>query len=445
VEDDSAIRFGIARRLVSSGFEVDEAESLADARMRYRAVGPQAVVTDYCLPDGDALELITELRGIQPSLPIFVLTGFGSIELAVRAVKAGADDFLTKPVDLDGLVSHVQSACSRTAASASGPRRALPRFGQSPRMLALEDEIARLKDARCSILVLGETGTGKTMLARRLHEASQRRDQPFVDLNCAGLAPDLVESELFGHERGAFTSAHAAKPGVFELADGGTLFLDEIGDIGPGVQPRVLKAIEEKRFRRIGAVRERNVDVRVIAATHRDLRESVRAGAFRADLYYRLATVTITIPPLRERPTDIPFLARDLLRSIAGKMGREVPELGSDAEAALAAHAWPGNIRELKNVLERALHFADAVDVLHAGDLRIDDPRAEDPISHSTTLDDLERAHIERALAAHGSVTEAARSLGISRSSLYLKLKAYGVQPPRGSVPRIKLGDGRGS
>ena len=265
---------------------------------------------------------------------------------------------------------------------------------------------------------------------------------PFVDLNCAGLARDLVESELFGHERGAFTSAHAAKRGMFDQADGGTLFLDEIGDIDAAVQPKLLKAIEEKRFRPLGGARERSVDVRIVAATHCDLREAARANRFRSDLYYRLSTVTIALPSLRQRRDEIPSLAHDILAALSEKIGRSQPDLAPDAQAALLSHSWPGNVRELKNVLERALHFARG-DVLFADDLLIEEPGAGDP--QSSTLRDFEREHIEHALAIHGSVGEAARSLGISRSSMYLKVKAYGLVPPRGSVPRMKVGGQGGS
>jgi DNA-binding NtrC family response regulator len=361
----------------------------------------------------------------------------------VRAVKTGARNFLTKPIDLEQLVAEIRDACDALSAAASGTHTAVPRHGRSATMAALYDEVTRLKDARCSILILGETGTGKTMLARWLHDESQRRASPFVDLNCAGLAPDLVESELFGHERGAFTSAHAAKPGVFELADGGTLFLDEIGDIAPAVQPKVLKAIEEKRFRRMGSLKERSVDVRVIAATHRDLHAAVRQGTFRADLYYRLSTVRLTVPALRERRSEIPILARELLASLALKLDRDAPVLTLEAEERLMGYPWPGNVRELKNVLERALHFVGpACSEVQASDLALDASGIVELAPRSSTLQELEREQIERAVASHGRVSEAARSLGISRSSLYLKLKAYGIQPSRGYAPRTKVADG---
>ena len=443
IEDEGAIRFGVARHLERSGFEVAEAETCASARGRFRSFDPEAVVTDYHLPDGEALDLIADFRREKPTVPILVFTGYGTIELAVRAVKTGADNLFTKPVDLDKLVEELRRACAAPAAR-TGPSvvHAKPRERGSN---ALEREIERLRDVDCSLLVLGETGTGKTRLARRLHDESARRSAPFIDLNCAGLTRELVESELFGHERGAFTSAHASKPGMFELADGGTLFLDEIGDIDVAVQPKVLKAIEEKRFRRMGGTREVVVDVRVVAATHRDLREAVRANAFRADLYYRLSTVTLTLPPLRERCHEVVPLAHELLSALASRLGRATPVLSPDAETTLTLHSWPGNVRELKNVLERAIHLTRG-DVLEASDLRVEDAALEDGSLPSATLRDAERALIERAIALHGNVGEAARSLGISRSSMYMKVKALGITPPaRGSSPKIKAAPRGGS
>jgi DNA-binding NtrC family response regulator len=444
VEDDKAIRFGVARHLERNGFSVAEAANCESARERFRDFDPEAIVTDFRLPDGEALELISDFRREKPALRIVVFTGYGTIELAVRAMRTGAYDVLTKPVDLGLLVDDLRKGDDAPTSPASGPHRAAAPVASQARMSAFADEVERLKDADCSVLVLGETGTGKTVLVRALHEASRRRGKPFVDLNCAGLARELVESELFGHERGAFTSAHTAKAGMFELADGGTLFLDEIGDIDLAVQPKVLKAIEEKRFRRIGAAREQSVDVRIVAATHRDLREAARNNQFRADLYYRLSAVTITIPALRERRAEIPALARDLLFSLASKMGRAVPELDAEAESLLVSHSWPGNIRELKNVLERALHFTSS-DVLSASDLLVDGPPAAESVASSSTLREIERAHIEQAMALHGHVGDAARSLGISRSSMYLKLKAYGLVPTRPAAPRLKAGGGRGA
>jgi DNA-binding NtrC family response regulator len=442
VEDDATIRFAVSRHLERNGFRVVQAESCSQARERFRECLPQAVLTDFRLPDGEALDLIADFRRDQPFVPIVVLTGYGSIELAVLAVKNGAHNFLTKPVDMDKLVAELRNACGTSRRAKSGRRvsTVIFRDGQAR---TLDREIERLKDVDCSLLILGETGTGKTVLARRIHEASKRRDKAFVDLNCAGLARDLVEAELFGHERGAFTSAHMAKPGMFELADHGTLFLDEIGDVDLAVQPKLLKVIEEKRFRRMGGVREHNVDVRIIAATHRDLREAVRAGAFRADLYYRLGTIAITLPALRDRRDEIPAVARELVDAVARKLHRPSPELSPEAVDALMDHDWPGNVRELKNVLERAVHLSPSR-TLEVDDLRIDAATgAGDSTPSSRTLREVERVQIEQALAAHGHVGEAARSLGISRSSMYQKVKDYGLLPTsRSSAPKLKVGTG---
>jgi hypothetical protein len=238
-------------------------------------------------------------------------------------VKHGADNLFTKPVDLDKLVDELRRATEPATPTPSPSRSSVVLAG--PRRDALLENVEQLRDVDCTLLIHGETGTGKTMLARRLHEESRRRDKPFVELNCAGLARDLLESELFGHERGAFTSAHAAKAGMFELADGGTLFLDEIGDIDPAAQPKVLKAIDEKRFRRMGSVNERKVDVRIIAATHKNLRDAIRDKTFRADLYYRLNTMTFTLRPLRERRAELESIARELLASLAAQIGRPIP------------------------------------------------------------------------------------------------------------------------
>jgi len=444
VEDDPALRFSVGRYLMRQGFEVVEAGTCATARELFASFQPEIVVTDYRLPDGEALELITTFRLEKPELPIVVCTGYGTIELAVNAMRTGACNLFTKPVDLDLLVEEIRRALEpRPAPLESGTMRVAPRRSASRSMAAIHEDVRRLKDVDCPIVIQGETGTGKTMLARSIHDTSRRARKPFIELNCAGLARDLLESELFGHERGAFTSAHATKPGMLDLADGGTLFLDEIGDIDLAVQAKMLKAIEEKRFRRMGGAQERSVDVRILAATHRDLRAAVRANQFRSDLYYRLSTVTVTMPSLRDRRADIPALAADLLVTITAKIGRNAPTLSPDAEDALAAHSWPGNIRELRNVLERAVHLAPT-DVIFATDLRVEESLRSDPPPKASTLWEVEREHVARALDVHGHVGEAAKSLGISRSSMYLKLKEYGIAPSRRSAPRINVKTGKG-
>ncbi len=304
---------------------------------------------------------------------------------------------------------------------------------RSPVMRDLLREVDGLGEAECPMLILGETGTGKSVLARRLHELSSRVEGPFVDVNCAGFSRELVESELFGHERGAFTGAHTAKQGLFEAAHGGTLLLDEIGDIDIQVQPRVLKVLEERRFRRIGDVRERQSDVRLIAATHRDLLQAVAAKEFRADLFYRISVVTITVPPLRERSEDLLTIAANMLF----EMGAPGVALAHSAEDKLLSHRWPGNLRELRNVLQRALLLSRGRDAIGADAIRVDSPvRASFPgpvsIAPTTrTLEDAERGHIVAALLnAGGRVARAARYLGVPRSTLYHKIKAHGIALP---------------
>jgi DNA-binding NtrC family response regulator len=299
--------------------------------------------------------------------------------------------------------------------------------GAAVRELARVAERVAASDA--NVLIIGETGTGKGVLAHWLHDRGSRADDPFVDLNCGGLAMELLDSELFGHEKGAFTSAVKDKPGLLEVADRGTVFLDEIGDMALPVQAKLLKVLDEKRFRRVGAVRDRTVDVRLIAATHQDMAARVRSGGFRQDLYFRINTIQLAIPPLRERAEDIGPLARSLLQRLVGDLGRPPTTLDTAAERALVAYAWPGNVRELRNVLERALLLSDAT-VLTVGDLRFEGGTASMAAAAEAalTLRDAEVQHIEHALrAARGQVPAAASRLGVPRSSLYQKLKTYGI------------------
>lgn len=450
VEDDAIVRFGISGVLTELGFHVLEADS-CEAAIRAFGRGVDVVITDLRLPDGDAMALMPKLRAIDPSVAIFIITGYGTIDLAVRAVKQGAEDFLTKPVNVKALGDFVRSAVERRQRDRSGVRpKYRPSANFEPRSSAMkrvEEEVEKLHDADCSVLLLGETGTGKSVLARRIHSIGRRGSGPFVDINCAGLSKEFVETELFGHERGAFTGAHASKQGLFETANGGTLFLDEIGDVDLQVQPKLLKALEEKRFRRMGDVKERSVDVRLIAATHHDLLGAVARSAFRADLYYRISTVSIILPSLRDRREDLVPLAYHVL----GDLGAKEAELAVDAKQALLDHAWPGNLRELKNVLERALLLRSG-NVIRADDLRFDGPPSErrtvtavDAPPHGPevmprTLSDVNREHIKNALIAErGRVEAAARRLGIPRSTLYQRIREYGLQPSSfrgGAMPR---------
>jgi DNA-binding NtrC family response regulator len=439
VEDEQVVRFGIRDFLESRGFGVQEAVSLEQARASFQRERPDAVVIDYSLPDGNALDLLPEIHGVDPQLPVVVLTGHGSIDLAVRAIKEGAENFLTKPVELPVLAVVLERALenqrNRRRQAARQSRRAReevdPFVGTSAAVVELAREAAMALRSEGPILIQGETGSGKGVLARWLHEHGARRDEPFVDLNCAGLSRDFLESELFGHSRGAFTGAVNEKKGLFEVAHRGTLFLDEMGDLDPAVQPKVLKVIEDKRFRRLGEVADRQVDVFLIAATNQELANMVRDGRFRSDLFFRINTIPLAVPPLRERREDIAPLALRLLEQLGRDLGRPRARLSPGALEALRAYSWPGNVRELRNVLERAVLRAEEREI-HPSDFRFAPVLAESAATGGQTLAELERQQIEKVLGEErGRVANAAQRLGIPRSTLYQKLKELRVDLSR--------------
>lgn len=439
VDDEAGIRQGLRRFLQAKGFAVEEAETCRAAEEAYRRLPPDAAVLDHRLPDGSGLDLVPRLKELAPSAPLIVLTAHGSIELAVRAIQDGADQFLTKPVDLPALLvileRTLENQRNRQQQMAGRSRQARDRLdpflGSSRAIRRLADETRRILASESAVLIEGETGTGKGVLARWLHQNGPRADEAFVDLNCAGLSRELLETELFGHERGAFTGATAAKVGLLEVAHRGTVFLDEIGDMELPVQAKLLTVLEEKRFRRLGDVRDRHVDIRLIAATHHDLGRLVEEGRFRRDLFFRVSTIPLTVPPLRDRLADVPVLVRRLLDGVAAEMGRAGATLSQDALKALEQYHWPGNLRELRNVLERALLVSEG-GVIGAQDLRFA-AKLGAPVEGSVlSLEQLERKGIEKALQAeNGHVDRAARRLGIPRSSLYKKLKRYGLAASR--------------
>ncbi|HEJ1606962.1 sigma-54-dependent transcriptional regulator [Pseudomonas aeruginosa] len=436
VDDEDSIRFGMRGFLESRGYGVVDADSCQRARELFQASPPDVAVIDYRLHDGSALDLLRDFRRIEPDVPVIVLTAYGSIDLAVQAIKEGAEQFLTKPIEMPALHAILKRLLDnrrlqrqqRIVVTREQRERIDPLFGESPAIRALAEQVDKVMGSDSPILILGETGTGKSLLAKWLHLHGPRADEPFVDLNCAGLSPDFLETELFGHEKGAFTGATASKPGILEIADGGTVFLDEIGDVDPRVQPKLLKVLEEQRFRRLGAVREREVDIRLIAATHQDLAGKVKERTFRSDLYFRISSIPLSMPALRERKEDIPALARTLLARLADAPGRSV-RLGEDAEQALCGYAWPGNIRELRNVLERAVLLRNG-DTIARRDLRFESTPLQDVQVGDTglTLQQVERQHIERVLReVGGKVEQAALRLGIPRSTLYQKIKVHGI------------------
>src|SRR4029078_3265807 len=405
VDDESGVRFGIRDFLEQHGYEIEEAESCHDAQNLFRNSRPDIVIADYMMPDGTALDLLPKLREIDAGIPLLVLTAHGSIHLGVRAIKEGAEQFLTKPLELPTLLVILQRLLQKQRnyqkQLASKSRQVLqtvdPFIGTSPAIRALADQARKILSSESPILIRGETGSGKGVLARWLHENSPRADEAFVDLNCAGLSREPLETELFGHEKGAFTSAIASKQGLFEVAHRGTIFLDEVGDVDLQIQPKLLKVLEEKRFRRVGDVRDRQVDVRLIAATHQDMGQLVREKRFRDDLYFRIRTIPLSCPALRERVEDIPTMAQYLLEKLSADLGRGEIILDDGCMKALQAYSWPGNVRELRNVIERAVLLSEQRSIglkdLHFdGHANVGAPFLDSRL----TLVELEKQHIER-------------------------------------------------
>jgi DNA-binding NtrC family response regulator len=445
IEDDPVIRFAVRDFMEANGYAVSEAASAAEGERIFERERPTVVVTDYKLPDATALDLLPRLRATSATTPIIVLTGHGSVELAVQAMREGADDFLTKPVSLPTLLVVIERAMERQRERQQRLARQVrrerspidPFIGTSAAIQRLRDQAMRVAETDRPVLLFGETGSGKGVLTRWMHEHGPRRDEPIVDLNCASLPRELLESELFGYERGAFTGAVNTKLGLVELANRGTLFLDEIGDMELSLQPKLLKVVEDQVFRRVGAVKDRQVNVRLVAATHQDLPALVDDGRFRGDLYFRISTLPLQVPPLRERVEDIPLLARRLLDRLTQEIGGSSIQLTTDARRALEAHPWPGNIREMRNVLERAVLLGSRTDV-RAADLSFDSrgrpmgaPAGE---SDTLTLEEVQRRHIIRALElANGRVDQAAARLGVPRSTLYQRLKAMQIVAGRPS------------
>ena len=437
VDDEEDVRLPLRRFLIGKGYTVLEAGGLGSAREVLRGQSVDAAVVDFSLADGDGLDVLRSLKAQDASLPVVLLTGHGTIDLAVTAIKEGAEQFFTKPVELPALLVVIERALDNRrmrqvslAGKSSQARQAVdPFFGESPAMRKLAAEATRVVASPLPVLIQGETGSGKGVLARWVHQNGPRADEPFVDLNCAGLSRELLESELFGHEKGAFTGAVAAKPGLLEMANKGTVFLDEIGDIDLQVQAKLLKVVEDLRFRRLGDVRDRVVDVRLVAATHRDLARLVQEQKFREDLYYRISALPLVVPALRDRGQDVVLLARRLVQRISAEMGRPGMRLSAAAEQALGSRSWPGNVRQLRNVLERAALLSDH-STLEPADL------GEGPAPAAVgstpgprmTLAEAERLHIEAVLREErGAVARAAEVLGISRSSLYERIKKHGI------------------
>ncbi len=458
-DDEPGIRRTLSQVLADEGYHV---ETVPDGRSALeRLADPAApalalLFLDVWLPDIDGLAVLDQVRERGHELPVVMISGHGTLETAVQAVKRGAEDFLEKPLSLDRVLLTVERVLERRRLArerdalrqeVASQRARLdeeePLLGSGPAMTRLKEEVRRAGASEARVLITGESGVGKELVARALHAASPRAAGPFVEVNGAAIPDDLIESELFGHVKGSFTGATEDRKGKWELADGGTLFLDEIGDMSPRTQAKILRAIQDNRIARVGATKTIATDVRIVAATNRDLPRMISAGAFREDLYFRLAVVPVRVPTLAERTEDVPVLARHFAARLARRRGRRPPELAPDALAELQRRRWPGNVRELQNVVERALLMCDRP-VVTAADLPPDDlalvrpaaPPAEPDLAPGQTLAEareaFERRILSRVLAEQkGNVSRAAERLGLDRTTLHRKLKALGIEAER--------------
>ena len=448
VEDEDKLRRVIELQLKTSGYDVlqsgtaEEGLKLADQA--------SLILTDLRLPGMDGIELLEALRRQNSRVPVIVMTAFGSVEVAVEAMKGGAVDFLPKPFSLDHMTTVIQRALDVSSLRDENQRLKAEldqRYqfdnivGHGAAMREIFQTIERVAPTRATVLLCGESGVGKDMIARAIHHHSPRKDRPFVKINCTALPENLMESELFGYEKGAFTGANIAKPGKFELADTGTVFLDEIGDVPASIQVKLLRILQEREFERLGSNKTRHIDVRVLAATNVDLRAALEEGTFREDLYYRLNVMPLNIPALRERKEDIPFLAEHFVRKLAPELESRARSISPAAIERLMQYHWPGNVRELENVIERSLVLS-AGDTLAADEIRLDmSPRtrvaapADTFLPDGMTLDEFEQHLIKEALKrANGNKSQAARLLGLTRNALRYRLSQMGLDEPATSA-----------
>ncbi|MBI3932182.1 MAG: sigma-54-dependent Fis family transcriptional regulator [Acidobacteria bacterium] len=450
VEDKDSLRAMLRATMESRGYAVEEAADAYEARRRLQGSRYLVVLTDLRLPAGSGFDVLQAAREADPQASVLVMTAYGTVDEAVRAMKEGAADFLTKPVDTDHLLLLLDRAVERRRLfteyvllkEEQQRRFGLPRvLGEDPAFKEALLAIQRAAATDATVLILGESGTGKELMARTLHQLSARSKGPFVAINCAAIPEALLENELFGHEKGAFTGAHARKAGRAELAHRGTLFLDEIGDLPLSLQAKILRLVQERQFERVGGVQTLTVDLRVVAATNRDLKEAVARKEFRDDLFFRLSVFPVTIPPLRRRRGDIPLLAEASLQRFASDVGRRGLELSEEARRALLDHSWPGNVRELQNCIERAVILCDGDRILpehlRLGGAREDGPTLADVLDLSGTLAEVTRRAAEaaegealrRALReAGGDRGRAAEKLGIGASTLSRRMRALGIE-----------------
>jgi two-component system nitrogen regulation response regulator NtrX len=448
-DDELGVRSSLERLLEFESYRVIQAANGPSALNIVRDRAVDLVLLDIKMPGMDGLEVLSQIHQEHPQLPVVIISGHGTIQTAVEATRLGAFDFIEKPIDADRILLVIRNGLAqrrllRENVSLKAEVRQRTRIvGQHAEMLRILDTVKKVAAANVRVLIMGENGTGKEMIARALHEMSPRAEEPFVEVNCAAIPEELIESELFGHERGSFTGAVARRVGRFEMADGGTLFLDEVGDMSLSAQAKVLRVLQESVFERVGGTETMRVDVRVIAATNKDLLRESRDGRFREDLYYRLNVVPITVPPLRERASDIPLLTEHFLQETARELGQAPKKMSRAAMDALKEYAWPGNVRELKNLIERLVILSSGT-TIEAADLPAlapadgDEKRYFDIESYTGFKDSIEKEYFERKLRLYGhNVSKTARRLGMQRSNLYKKLEKYGIpyKPARDDEP----------
>ena len=436
VDDELSIRESLSGWLRQDGFEVENAADGLAALSMIKETHYDIMLIDVKMPEMDGLTLLKQLKEMEPEIAVVMMTAHGAIQDAVEAMRLGAHDYLLKPFDLEELSLTIDKLVRIQTLSMENlilkDRMAtMTRFenlvGQSPPMLRLFEAIVDVAQSDATVMITGETGTGKELVARAIHAQSPRCYGPFIAINCGAFTEHLLESELFGHEKGAFTDAKFTKKGRLEMADAGTLFLDEIGDISMKMQIDLLRVLETHEFTRVGGTASLKSDFRVIAATHRDLQEAIAQRTFRQDLFYRLNVVNLQVPPLRERQEDISPLAHHFLRRFATETNKKIDSIQAAALEAMRAYAWPGNVRELENAIERAVVVEKGRQIKLA-DLPFTSPRAEEAEMGTLSLEEIERQHIARILAAEGgNISTSARVLGINRTTLYHKIKKYGL------------------
>jgi two-component system, NtrC family, nitrogen regulation response regulator NtrX len=443
VDDEPSIRSTLGGILEDEGYRVTAAASGGEGLRRFADETPDLVVLDIWMEGMDGLEVLAEIKRVRPEAAVVMISGHGTIETAVKATRLGAWDFVEKPLSLEKTLLTVSRALDHgrlereNAALRAALGQRMEIIGESPVIRTLREQIATAAPSNGRVLVRGENGSGKELVARAIHALSARRDRPFVEVNCAAIPEELIESELFGHEKGAFTGALARRRGRFELADGGTLFLDEVGDMSLKTQAKVLRALEEQAFERVGGHDTVRVDVRVIAASNRDLESLIAGQRFREDLFYRLAVIPIEVPPLRDRRDDVPLLVDHFVALYCAENGKRRMSVSGQALAYFFSYDWPGNVRELRNMVERLVIMTpgDVIGPEHLpAPLRPKDALDGAPRDRSLkeARDGFERAYILAELRAHDwNMTRTAERLGIERSHLYRKIKAYGIAPPK--------------